>query len=169
MSASEGYGPGMHLAPRPIRAFLAILTVAASLLVAGCGEDGPSKDEYEAGLRTVQRQLADANEASRESGETTDAAARTAKLEEAHDKIAAAAKTAKGLKPPEDARKANAQLADALAAYATLFQQLATLKGDGANESELYSRAGEIVDDLGEANAALEKLGYDVTPGKGDS
>lgn len=165
MSTSDGYAPRMHLARCPHLLLLAALVLLAALFAAGCGEDGPSKDEYEDGLRTVQRQLAAANEASRESGEAT-GEARTEKLEEAHDKIAAAAKTADGLKPPSDATKAHEQLSRALSDYATLFQQLATLEPGTGNESELYSRAGEIVDELGEANRELDKLGYDVTPAK---
>lgn len=150
---------------KPHRAFFVACLATCALLLAACGGSGGDKDEYEAGLKRMQSQLADANAASRESGATTDVVARRAALGTAYESLDEAAKTAAGLDPPEDAERANSRLVSALRDYADLFERLAELPEDDPSESELYSEAGEIVDRLDSANRALDKAGYSVDEG----
>lgn len=145
------------------RTCLLVCLATCALLFAGCGGDGGGDTgNYESGLKRLQGQLDDANEASRRSGGTTDPAERKAALDEAYRSLDAAAKTAADLDPPDDARPANTKLVAALRDYADLFERLAALPEDDPGESELYSEAGEIVDRLADANKALDKAGYSV-------
>lgn len=144
-----------------------VLLVAGALVAAGCG-GGVSKDDYERGLGTVQSQLEDANEASRTASEADDAAGRSAALQDAQRAIQRAADTATRLKAPDDAKDEHEQLASALQDYAKLFGELAALKDDDPRQTELYGRAGAIVERLDAANRALDKAGYEV-PKQGES
>jgi hypothetical protein len=150
---------------RRLATLLLLFTVLLPL-AAACGDD-PSKDAYEQGLAKVQAHLDDATKASRESGNTTDLSKRQAKLSEAHDAIAAAAKQAQSLDPPKDAKAANAKFAAALSDYADLFGKLAKLQANDPAETQLYSQAGEITRRLDAASKALKKAGY--APVKGGS
>jgi hypothetical protein len=145
---------------------LASVFVVLALVVAGCG-GGPSKDDYERGLGKVQTQLEEANDASREASQTTDADERAAALTMAQKAIRRAADTADGLEPPDDAQAEHEQLASALRDYAELFGELATLKENDPRQTELYGEAGKIVERLDGANRALDDAGYHV-PTKGD-
>lgn len=146
------------------RSRLAVLLVlaAALLALAGCGDDGPSEAEYEAGLGRVQRYLDDAAEASRATGSTSDPEQRRAKLGEAYEAIDAAADEAEGLEPPDDAADAHEDFTAALRDYAELFDALARLKANDPKETELYSQAGEIADRLDRASKDLEQAGISV-------
>lgn len=164
MRACRGYAQRMD-SRRPSRIILlpvVLLVVACVLLLAACGDGGPSKDAYLAGLRSVQGELAKANDASRQSGDASNPAERSAALTRAHDHIQKAADLATGLKPPSDARAAHRKLASSLGDYAELFDKLAKLKPGNPGESELYGQAGDIVKRLTDANRALAKAGYDV-------
>lgn len=146
------------------------LLIAIALLMSACGGGDDQKSKYEAGLKRMQGQLATANTASRESGETTEPAERRVALGRAHAALDKAAKTAADLDPPEDARAAHRKLVAALRDYADLFDRLARLEENDPSESELYSEAGTIVDRLEEANRALDKAGYSAGPStKSDS
>ncbi len=147
-----------HRAARTLVSILLVLVVA--LASAACG--GPSKDDYLAGLKRVKSQLDEANDASQQAASETDAAKRTALLQDAQASIEKAAKTADALDPPDDVKKAHGQLAAALHDYAKVFGELATVKDDDPDRADLYARAGDIVDRLDKANRALEKAGYTV-------
>ena len=141
------------------------LLLFAMLAIAACG-GGADKDDYEAGLATVQSHLDDATEASQEAaGVDVEDADRQAALETARDELERAAKTAAELDAPDDVRDANEQLATALGDYADLFGQLAELDPESSDTAQLYARAGEIVEQLNEASEELEAAGYDVAGG----
>jgi acyl-CoA reductase-like NAD-dependent aldehyde dehydrogenase len=140
----------------------AITALIAILLLAGCSGDDGAK-EYEDGLARVQTQLEQANEATQSTAGSTDPAERQAALEQAHKSIEAAAKTAASLKPPKEASDAHGKLAEALADYAKLFGELASLEESDPRITELYGEAGPIVEQLDEANRALEKAGFKVS------
>ncbi len=163
MQGCDGYSTRMthRLAPRLI---LPLLLLAMLLLAAGCG-GGASKSEYEDGLAKVAAQLDDASAASKEAAQAADLDARQAAIKDAHDALEGAAKTAKGLEPPDDVSKPHAKLVAALADYAALFEQLAALDEGDSRETALYSQAGEIVERLDSANRALKKAGYEVESG----
>lgn len=142
-------------------AILISCLVACAVVLAGCGGGGGGdKDAYEAGLGRMQGQLADAKDASRKAGPTATAAQRKDALSKAHVSLAAAARTAAKLEPPDDAKDENRQLVAALRDYADLFGKLAQLGENDPAEAELYSEAGQIVDRLDRANRALKKAGY---------
>lgn len=165
MQGSDGYRPRMT-ARRPRLAapptLLVLLLACAALLLAACGDDGPSKEDYEQGLAGVQRHLADATDASRASGDTVDPAERTEHLDDAHHAIAAAATAAGKLDPPEDVAKTHAKFESALRDYADLFDRLAKLEPNDPSETELYSEAGAIAKRLDSSSRALKKAGYEV-------
>lgn len=144
-----------------------LLLLACVLALAGCGGGGPSEDDYEAGLAEVKEHLDEATEASRASGETTDVEERREHLGEAHEAIDAAARRAAELEPPDDARAAHEEFADALEDYADLFDRLARLGENDPGETELYTEAGEIARRLDDASRALEKAGYSVDEDEG--
>lgn len=157
MLAYRGYGWGMT--PRILVYLLALAALVA--VVGGCaGDDGA--EEYEQGLARVQRHLDDASEASRESGDATDVEVRREKLGEAHEAIAAAAREAESLDPPDDARDPHQRFTEALRDYADLFDRLARLDANDPGETELYSEAGEITKRLDEASRDLKEAGYEV-------
>lgn len=146
---------------RSLIPLLLLLLVAATALAA-CGDDGPSKDEYEQGLAEVQEHLDDATEASRASGETTEVDERRGHLADAHTALDQAADTADDLQAPDDAKAAHERFATALREYARLFDQLGKLEAEDPSETALYSEAGEIADRLAKASRDLEKAGYEV-------
>lgn len=135
------------------------LTVA---LLAGCGGNGASEEEYEAGLGRVQARLDEASEASRESGAAEKVEERRAKLGEAHEALDAAADEAERLDPPKEAREAHEDFARALREYADLFDRLARLQANDPRETELYTQAGEIAERLDKASRQLEEAGFEA-------
>ncbi|MCB0879724.1 MAG: hypothetical protein KDC46_12200 [Thermoleophilia bacterium] len=145
-----------------------VLLLVASVLLVACG-GGPSKDDYESGLRTVQAHLDKANEASQGAAGSTDKALRSKALDDAHKEIVAAADAAADLDPPSDVKDAHADLVKALRDYADLFGRLAKLDESDPAAAELYGEAGDIVDRLDKANRALEKAGYSVGDDKAKS
>jgi ABC-type glycerol-3-phosphate transport system substrate-binding protein len=150
----------MKLSLRLLLSLLVAFVLAVA--IAGCGGDGGSKDEYEAGLAKVQSQLAAANEASQQLAVDAEPDERKAALSKSHESISAAADTAAKLDPPSDVAKAHDKLATALRDYADLFGQLATLDDGDPKVSVLYGDAGAIVERLDDANRAIEKAGYTV-------
>lgn len=159
MPASDGYSMRMTLR-RLLIALPALALVV--LVVAGCGGSGPSKEEYEQGLATVQEHLRDATTASRESSEATDPAVKRAKLGEAHEALDEAATAAERLEPPKEVVDEHERLADALRDYADVFLRLAELDANDPDETRVYSDAGEVAERLDKASRDLERAGYSV-------
>ena len=160
MQASDGYSASMTA--RRTRAIPALIVLAIAMLVgAGCGDD-TSDAKYEAGLKKVAAQLAEASEASKQASQSPALEDRQAALGEAHAALESAATTAAALKPPDEVESVSADLVSALRDYAALFEQLATLEAGDSRETQLYSEAGEIVARLEKANRALAKAGFEV-------
>lgn len=144
-----------------------ILAVLVALVATGCG-GGADGEEYEAGLARVQSQLAEASDASQGAAGDVEPAERREALREAQAAMARAADTAEELDPPSDVRDAHEELADALRDYAELFGRIASTPPDDPSVSQLYGKAGEIVERLESANGEIREAGYSVRPGDGE-
>jgi len=147
---------------------MVIALLLCGVVLAACGGDGGgSKDEYKQGMRAVGVDISKASDAVADLPATANAPQRAAAIKGQQKAIAAAAARAKKLDPPSDAKGEHDKLVVALEDYAALLGQLSAASGDTAKEATLIGDAGPIVDRLGSASTALEKLGYDFnTDGK---
>lgn len=140
----------------------AALSILAAVLLAACGGGGGAdKGDYEAGMRKVNADIAAAGAASTEldAGASLDSRKRALAAQAAA--ISKAAKRARGIEPPEDARKDHDRFVTGLEQYGTLLDRLGAATGDSAKEAALLGEIGPVINSLTKASTQLEEDGYD--------
>ena len=146
-----------------------IALVALAVLVAGCGGDQLSQEEYEQELSQAAEDLSQASErlgtelSSAMAGDG-DFAQAAEELGAVRDQLNETADGLDGVEPPEEAADAHDRLVDALRAYSGELEQFQGALEDGDTAEITESLSGlenlESLQDLQEAGAELEELGY---------
>jgi hypothetical protein len=147
------------------RALALSLAVAGALVVAGCSGDGRerlSKTEYEETVRSV---YAGVQEAFRQTNVTapSDLADRVG---DAQDELRQAAGELEDVDPPDEVEAENAQIAEAMRAYADDLDGLrdAAERGDSTAITDFSSRvaSNDAIVSMMEAAERMKFKGYDV-------
>jgi NAD(P)-dependent dehydrogenase (short-subunit alcohol dehydrogenase family) len=147
------------------RALVLALAAAGALVLAGCSGDGRerlSKTEYEETVRSV---YAGVQEAFRQTNVTaqSDLADRVG---DAQDELRQAAGELEDVDPPDEVEAENAQIAEAMRAYADDLDGLreAAERGDSTAISDFNSRvaSNDAIVSMMEAAERMKFKGYDV-------
>jgi hypothetical protein len=148
-----------------LRALALSLAAAGALVVAGCMGDARerlSKAEYEETVRTA---YADVQEAFRQTN-VDDVSELPPRIEAAQDELREAAGELEDVDPPDEVEAENAQIAEAMRAYADDLDGLleAAERGDTIAVAEFSSRVAtnDAVVAMMEAAERLKFKGYDV-------
>lgn len=148
---------------------LALLAAVAALVLVGCGGSQLSKDEYIKELNSVGKVLNTSFSSIGEGiGNTKDTKVLGDKFTEAGKVLRDASKRVADLSPPDDAKSANAKLADGLGKMATAFDDVAkAAKDSGDNPTALLPKVTALTnsDGIKMVNDAITELsgkGYNV-------
>jgi hypothetical protein len=143
--------------------------VALGLVVAGCGGGGSDKNDYvkqvNQAITSLQKSLTDVGGAVNASG-SGDPAAAAAVLERGGKAMDKAASNFEGLKPPSDAKDANAKIADGLHKLAGSFRDMA--KQAQAKDVQALTKslgafgASPGAQEIQQAQDELTKAGYKI-------
>lgn len=147
------------------RAILPLLA-AAALAAGGCGDDGRrlEKAEYEEKVRSAYAEVQEAFQQT--NVPSLDELA--GRVEDARKQLREAADELEGLQPPEDVEAENAQIVQAMRAYADDLDRLrnAAEQGDERTIEDFNTRIAqnESVEQIAEAAERMKFKGYDLGP-----
>lgn len=141
----------------------AVLVILAALLLAACGGDETSKDDYQDQMRNVAKDITTASDEVSSMKPDAEPADRAKTIRRQSELLEAAADKAEGIDAPGDAEDAHKEFVGALRDYAKLLGRLADASGDGGSSEEQAALLGEAQDPLerlDKASTRLSNAGY---------